>query len=183
MLSIADLRGAAKRFLPSGIFSYVDGAAEDLSTLRANCVAFEKWVFTPHSLVDVSVRRQNIKLFGKTWSMPLGISPMGVSSLVSYDGDCGLARAAARSQVPFILSAASTTPLERVMRENPDTWYQAYLPADLGVIQPLLKRLCAAGVNVLVVTVDVPLASSRENEFVNTPSLIHHTHRIYNVNL
>lgn len=167
MLSIADLRAAAKRHLPAGIFGYVDGAAEDHATLRANRQAFDRWAFTPHALVDVSARSQRTELFGRCWSAPLGISPMGVSALVAYDGDCALARAAGRAEVPFILSAASTTPMERVLRENPDAWYQAYLPANMAVIQPLLKRVHAAGASVLVVTVDVPIASTRENELRN----------------
>lgn len=167
MLSIDDLRNAAKRRLPAGIFGYVDGAAEDHLTLRANRSAFERWAFTPHALVDVSRRSQSVDLFGRTWSMPVGIGPMGVSAVVAYDGDCAMARAAAKTDVPFILSAASTTPMERVLRENPDAWYQAYLPANMAVIEPLLQRVHAAGVGVLVVTVDVPIASTRENELRN----------------
>ena len=38
--------------------------------------------------------------------------------------------------MPSVLSAASTVPLERVMREAPGTWYQAYLPARDEVIEP-----------------------------------------------
>ncbi|NYT49445.1 alpha-hydroxy-acid oxidizing protein [Parapusillimonas granuli] len=167
MLSIADLQKAAKRRLPAGIYGYVDGASEDHRTLRANRSAFERWAFTPHALVDVSRRSQSTGLFGKTWSMPIGIGPMGVCGVVAYDGDCALARAAASAGVPFVLSAASTTPMERVLRENPDAWYQAYLPANMAVIEPLLQRVRAAGVGVLVVTVDVPIASTRENELRN----------------
>src|SRR5690606_8749185 len=73
----------------------------------------------------------------------------------------------AKADIPFVLSAASTTPMERVLRENPDAWYQAYLPANMAVIEPLLQRVHAAGVGVLVVTVDVPIASTRENELRN----------------
>jgi L-lactate dehydrogenase (cytochrome) len=69
--------------------------------------------------------------------------------------------------VPSVLSAASTVPLERVMQEAPGTWYQAYLPARPGIIAPLLDRLKAADVTVLVMTVDVQVASARENELRN----------------
>jgi len=53
------------------------------------------------------------------------------------------------------------------MREPPGTWYQAYLPADRSVIGPMLDRLKAAEVPVLVVTVDVQIASTQENELRN----------------
>ncbi|MES2186599.1 MAG: alpha-hydroxy acid oxidase [Pseudomonadota bacterium] len=166
-LSIADLAAIAKRRLPPGIHGYVSGGSEDHSSLEANRAAFRRWSFLTRPLVDVSRRQQGIELFGTRWASPVGIAPMGVSSLCCFDGDVALARAAARAQVPSVLSAASTVPLERVMQEAPRTWYQAYLPADHGVIGPLLERLKAARVPVLVVTTDVQVASTRENELRN----------------
>lgn len=167
VLSIDDLRILAQRRLPAGIFGYVDGGAEDQETVRLNRQSFANWAFVPHILTDVSKRSLAASLFGRTYSIPVGISPMGVSGLCWYEGDLALARAAAQVNVPAVLSAASSISLEEVARANPDIWYQAYLPADLAVIRPLLKRVQNAGIRVLVVTVDVPIASTRENELRN----------------
>ena len=166
-LSIADLAEAARRRLPPSIHGYVSGGSEDHASLDGNRAAFRRWRFLPRPLVDVSKRSQSIELFGATYASPVGIAPMGVSGLCCFDGDVALARAAVGAQVPSVLSAASTVPLERVMREAPGTWYQAYLPAQHEVIDPLLERLKAAGVGVLVITVDVQVASVRENELRN----------------
>ncbi|WP_427183318.1 alpha-hydroxy acid oxidase [Bordetella bronchialis] len=166
-LSIADLADAARRRLPPSIYGYVSGASEDHASLRANRDAYDRWRFLPRPLVDVSVRTQAVELFGVRYASPIGISPMGVVGLCAFDGDVALAQAARAAQVPFVLSAASTTPLERVAAANPDMWYQGYLPARREVIAPLLQRLERAGVPVLVVTVDVPIASTRENELRN----------------
>ena len=132
-----------------------------------NRAAFGRWRFVPRMLVDVSKRSQSVELFGVTHASPVGIAPMGVSGLCCFDGDVALARAAVAAGVPSVLSAASTVPLERVMAEAPGTWYQAYLPAQKEVIGPLLERLKAAGVGVLVLTLDVQVASVRENEVRN----------------
>ncbi len=166
-LSIRDLETAARKRLPASIFGYVSGGSEDLLTLRANRAAFDAWRFVPRPLVNVAKRSQKVELFGKTYSAPVGIAPMGVATLCHFDGDVALARAAHEAGQPYVLSAASTTPLERVAQVNPDTWYQAYLPADTAVIGPLLERVAAAGIGVLVVTVDVQIASMRENEIRN----------------
>ncbi|UUZ62167.1 alpha-hydroxy-acid oxidizing protein [Polaromonas sp. P1-6] len=166
-LSIADLAIAARRRLPSSIHGYVSGGSEDQDSLNANRAAFRRWRFRTHPLVDVSQRSLAVEVFGTRYNAPVGIAPMGVSGLCCFDGDVALARAAADARVPSILSAASTIPLERVMREAPGTWYQAYLPAQQEVIAPLLDRLKAAGVGVLVITVDVQIASVRENELRN----------------
>ncbi|HWH82381.1 MAG TPA: alpha-hydroxy acid oxidase [Burkholderiaceae bacterium] len=166
-LSIADLARAARWRLPSGIHGYVSGGSEDERSVAANRRAFERWQFLPQPLVDVSRRTQSVELFGRRYASPVGIAPMGVSGLCCFDGDVELACAAAQMEVPSVLSAASTVPLERVLREAPGTWVQAYLPARTEVIAPLLERLQAAAVPVLVVTVDVPIAATRENEWRN----------------
>jgi L-lactate dehydrogenase (cytochrome) len=171
LLSIADLERACSRRLPSSLHGYVSSGAEDGSTLAANRAAFERWQFVPRALVDVSVRSQRTSLFGKSWSGPIGISPMGVAGLCSFDGDRALACAAQEANLPFILSGASTTPLESVAAAAPGSWFQAYLPARQEIIAPLLARVAAAGIGVLVVTIDVPLASTREIELRNGFSL------------
>ncbi|MBS0335619.1 MAG: alpha-hydroxy-acid oxidizing protein [Proteobacteria bacterium] len=170
-LSIADLAAAARRRLPPGIHGYVSGGSEDQASLAANRAAFARWRFLPRPLVDVSQRSQAVEVFGTTHASPVGIAPMGVSCLCCFDGDVAMARAAAAAGAPSVLSAASTVPLERVMAEAPGTWYQAYLPARTEVIGPLLERLKAAGVGVLVLTLDVQVASVRENELRNGFSL------------
>ncbi|WP_151446416.1 alpha-hydroxy acid oxidase [Lacisediminimonas profundi] len=167
MLSIADLERAARRRLPPGIHGYVVGGSEDEASLRANRAGFAQWQFVPRPLTDVSRRSQQTELFGKTYASPVGISPMGVTGLCCYDGDRALARAARQAGVPFILSGASTTPMEKVAAELPDMWFQAYIPSRREVILPLIERVAAAGIGTLVVTVDVPIASVREMEVRN----------------
>jgi L-lactate dehydrogenase (cytochrome) len=167
LLSIADLERAAGRRLPPSIYGYVIGGSEDEISLRANRSGFDRWCFMPRPLVDVSRRSQVTELFGRSYAAPIGISPMGVSGLCRFDGDMALARAARDGGVPFILSGASTTRLERVAAESADMWFQAYVPSRREVIEPLLKRVAAAGIEVLVVTVDVPIASTREIEIRN----------------
>lgn len=166
-LSIADLADIARRRLPRSIFGYVSGGSEDQSSLASNRLAFDRWRFLTHPLVDVSQRSQSVDIFGTRYDMPVGIAPMGVTGLCAFEGDLAMARAAARTGAPCVLSGASTVPLERVMQAAPGTWYQAYVPAREDVIGPLLARLRAAQVEVLVVTVDVPIASTRENELRN----------------
>ncbi|MNR23963.1 (S)-mandelate dehydrogenase [compost metagenome] len=79
-------------------------------------------------LIDVSARSQKIELFGKTYASPFGISPVGLGALYAYDGDVALAKAAGASNVPYVLSGASLTRLERVASQAPSIWFQAYLP-------------------------------------------------------
>ncbi|MBN9473003.1 MAG: alpha-hydroxy-acid oxidizing enzyme [Bordetella sp. SCN 67-23] len=171
ILSTGDLERAARRRLPPSVYGYVSGGSETESALRGNRQAFDAWRFVPRFLVDVSRRSQATGLFGTQYAAPFGIAPMGVAGICGFDGDLALARAAAAARVPFVLSGASTTPMERVLEQAPGSWFQAYVPSNRELIGALLARAERAGVPVLVVTVDVPIASTREVELRNGFSL------------
>jgi L-lactate dehydrogenase (cytochrome) len=166
-LSLDDFEATARRRLPKFLYGYIAGAAETDAALRDNRRAFDEYGFVPRVLNDVSGREQTTKLFGRTYSSPFGIPPMGSAALCAYRGDIVLTRAAAAMSVPMILSASSLITLEDVLRENPSAWYQAYLAGDAARIEPLVDRVAAAGYDTFVVTADVPVAPNRENNIRN----------------
>ncbi|SNY97725.1 L-lactate dehydrogenase (cytochrome) [Halomonas sp. hl-4] len=114
-------------------------------------------------LRDVSKRETSVTLFGKTYSAPFGIAPMGISSLSGYRGDLAQAQAAEQAGIPMILSGSSLIRLEEVVEAAPDTWFQAYLPAEVSDINRLVDRVAQAGVKTLVITVDSAVVPNREN--------------------
>jgi L-lactate dehydrogenase (cytochrome) len=163
VLALDDFELLARSRLPRPIFGYVAGAAETSASLADNRGAFRQWSFVPRVLRDVSVRGQEVELFGTMYRSPFGIAPMGLAALTAYDGDRVLARAAATAGIPFVLSATSLTPLEKVIEAAPGSWFQAYLPGEDARIAALLERVRTAGYGTLVVTVDLPVAGNREN--------------------
>jgi L-lactate dehydrogenase (cytochrome) len=163
ILSLDDLERAARRRLPRPVFAYVSGAVETNAAWRDNRAAFDEWGFLPRTLVDVSKRSTAATLFGRAYAMPFGIAPMGIAALSAYRGDIVLARGALRDNIPMIMSGSSLIRLEEVARENPHAWFQAYLPGEERRFAPLIDRVAAAGFGTLVVTVDVAVLSSREN--------------------
>jgi L-lactate dehydrogenase (cytochrome) len=166
-LALDDFEAAARRRLPKFLYGYIAGATETDAALRDNRRAFDEYGFVPRVLTDVSAREQTTKLFGKTYSAPFGIPPMGSAALCAYRGDIVLTRAAAATNLPMILSASSLITLEDVRHENPAAWYQAYLAGDAARIEPLVDRVAAAGYDTFVVTADVPVAPNRENNIRN----------------
>jgi L-lactate dehydrogenase (cytochrome) len=158
LYNLDDFRELARKRLPLSLFSYINNGAEDECSMRWNRRSFEEFEFIPRMLVDVSGRTQDIELFGKRYASPFGISPVGLGALYHFDGDVALAQAAQQHNVPYVLSGASLTRLERVSRLAPNMWFQAYLPGDAIEIKRLLDRAANAGVSTLVITVDVPVA-------------------------
>lgn len=163
ILCLDDFERAASRHLPKPVFAYISGAVERNYSLRANAAAFDRYEFVPRVLVGTSARSTATTLFGKRWSAPFGIAPMGICALSAYRGDLVLTQAAARENVPMIMSGSSLIRLEEVVQANPDAWFQAYLPGDEPSMIALVERVKAAGYRTLVVTVDANIASNREN--------------------
>jgi len=163
ILSLHDFEAAARAHLPRPIFGYINGAAEDNHSERANRTAFEAFEFVPRVLVDISRRSSATTLFGRTYAAPFGIAPVGLSALSAYRGDIVLAQAAAQANVPMIMSGSSLIRLEEVAAASPGAWFQAYLPGDVASITALIERVARAGFATLVITVDTPAAANREN--------------------
>ena len=163
ILCLDDFESAARRHLPAPVFAYVSGGVERNHSLRANERAFEHYEFVTRVLIDTSKRSTETTLFDRTWSAPFGIAPMGISALSAYRGDLVLTQAAARENVPMILSGSSLIRMEEVVAANPQAWFQAYLPGADAEIVALIERVKAAGYGTLVVTLDASIASNREN--------------------
>ncbi|MVA27297.1 alpha-hydroxy acid oxidase (plasmid) [Agrobacterium vitis] len=167
LLALDDFEQAARRHLPRMVYGFVSGASETGSALRQSRSGYDDIALVPRTMMDVSKRTTATDLFGAQYSAPFGICPFGGAAMVAYRGDLALAEAAKNSRVPMILSASSLIPLEEVHRQNPDAWFQAYLAGDLARIEPMVKRVEAAGFGTLVVTADHPVPSNRENNARN----------------
>ncbi|MGN6701404.1 MAG: alpha-hydroxy acid oxidase, partial [Burkholderiaceae bacterium] len=167
ILCLDDFEAAARKHLPRPIFGYIAGAAETNTSLRLNRESFNDYAFLPNALVDVSQRSQAVALFGRTYTSPIGIAPMGLSALSAYRGDLVLTKAAARAGIPMVMSGSSLIRLEEVAQESKDAWFQAYLPGNRAQIASLIDRVATAGFETLVVTVDTPVQANRENNVRN----------------
>ena len=164
-LSLNDLRLGARSYLPRVIFDYLEGGADDEFALDENHQRLRARKLRPRYLIDVSARSQAVTLMGQPYALPFGISPMGMLSMVRADGDLLLAKVAAASGIPFILSGASNVSIERIAKAapgSPGNWLNFYPCKDLAIERDLLARADGAGMSTLVVTVDVPVLSKRE---------------------
>jgi (S)-mandelate dehydrogenase len=161
--NIADLRELAIRRVPGLAFEYVEGGAEDESTLRANRTAFEALRLLPQTLVDTSRRHLGTTILGAPSMAPLVVAPTGLNNMLHPEGDLALARAAARRGVPFTLSSLSTTRLEEIASHaGGRLWMQLYVLKDRAIARDIMQRAAAAGYEALVFTTDANVFGSRE---------------------
>jgi isopentenyl diphosphate isomerase/L-lactate dehydrogenase-like FMN-dependent dehydrogenase len=168
VLNIEDLRRTAKRRLPRVVFDYVDGGAENESTLRANCRAFEAVTLRPRCAVATPACDLRTTVLGTSVSMPLILAPVGSCRLMFPRGEEVVARAAGQAGIICTLSTLSGCRLEDVAAASQGPiWYQLYLVGGRDCALAGIERAREAGFSVLVVTVDTPIAGYRERDLRN----------------
>lgn len=168
-LTIWELREIAKKRTPIGPFDYTDGAAESEVTLERARQAFLDLEFRPNILKDVSQLSMECTVLGEKFQMPVGISPTGFTRMMQTEGERAGARAAAKYGIPFTLSTLGTTSIEEVVAAAPEgvNWFQLYMWKDREKSMELVRRAEAAGVNHLMLTVDVPVSGARLRDVRN----------------
>jgi (S)-mandelate dehydrogenase len=162
-LSIEELRGIARRRVPTFALEYVEGGAEDEITLAWNRAAFQSIRLVPNTLVDTSARHQRRMIFGRESSAPLIIGPTGLNGMLHYRGDVALARAAASAGIPFCQSILSNVRLEEIAEASDGRrWMQLYVMTDRAIARDIIARAELAGCEALVFTTDANVFGYRE---------------------
>jgi L-lactate dehydrogenase (cytochrome) len=159
--SIEDYRELARRRLPKVLFDYIDGGSYAEVTLARNVADFQDIALRQRVMRDASKLDMSVEVFGKTWSAPIALAPVGMSGMYARRGEVQAAKAAARADIPFTLSTAGICPVEEVAATGVPPWYQLYMLRDRGYMRELLGRVKAAGCPVLVFTVDLPVSGTR----------------------
>ncbi|HET7036615.1 MAG TPA: alpha-hydroxy-acid oxidizing protein [Thermomicrobiaceae bacterium] len=156
----------AKAILDPGAFGYVAGGAGAEDTMRANRAAFQRWRLRPRYPRDVAERELSIDILGTPAPAPFLLAPVGVLSIVHPEAELAVARAAAATGTPLILSSVSSYTLEQVAEAGGDSprWFQLYPPKDRDLLASLLRRAERAGYRAIVLTVDTTMLGWRERD-------------------
>lgn len=160
-----DFRELARRRLPSPIFNYIDGAADDEVTYRRNTESFERCDLVPNILRGVADVDMSVTVMGQKLAMPIYCSPTALQRLFHHDGERAVAAAAAKFGTMFGVSSLGTVSLEELRRkhDNPQC-YQFYFHKDRGLNKAMMERAKEAGINVMMLTVDSITGGNRERD-------------------
>jgi isopentenyl diphosphate isomerase/L-lactate dehydrogenase-like FMN-dependent dehydrogenase len=168
VININDLRSMALHRLPKVVFDYLDGGAEDETTLQENCRAFAAVTFRPRQGIPVSNCDMRTRVLGLDISFPAILAPIGYSRLMHPGGEVAAARAAGAAGTGYILSTISGHRLEDVKAgSSGPVCYQLYLLGGRGAAEGAIERARVAGFSALVVTVDTSVSGMRERDFHN----------------
>jgi isopentenyl diphosphate isomerase/L-lactate dehydrogenase-like FMN-dependent dehydrogenase len=165
---IAQMRERARRVLPKAVFDFVDGGAEDETTLRRNESDFQQLGLLPRPLEGAGDPDISIELFGRRLSLPVMVGPTGLAGLMWPGGEVLAASAAAKAGTAYCLSHGSVCALEDVpaIGQAP-RWMQVFIYRDRGFTRELAERAQAAGYDALVLTTDNQVLGNRERDIRN----------------
>jgi lactate 2-monooxygenase len=156
----------AAEALEPGPFDYIAGGAGSEATIRANREAFERVRLLPRMLRGNRERDLAVTVLGTPSPAPILLAPVGVLSIAHAEGELAVARAAAASSLPFVVSSAASHSLEQVADAMGDAprWFQLYWINDREVAASLVARAEASGYGAVVVTLDTPMLGWRERD-------------------
>ena len=150
-----DFRKLAKKRLPSPIFNYIDGAADDEKTYRRNTQSFDDCDLIPNILQGTNAIDMSVEVLGQKLQLPIYCSPTALQRLFHHDGENAVAAAAEKFGTMFGVSSLGTVSLTEI-RNNFRTpqCYQFYFHKDRGLNKAMLESAKEAGVEVMMLTVD-----------------------------
>ncbi|SMD03014.1 alpha-hydroxy acid oxidase [Rhizobium sp. RU36D] len=170
-LEISDLKRMARRRVPKLFFDYADSGAYSESTYRANESDFAKIKLRQRVMVDMTNRSLTTTMIGQPVSMPVALSPTGLTGMQHADGEMLAAQAAEEFGVPFALSTMSICSIEDVASATKKPfWFQLYVMKDRDFIANLIERARAANCSALILTADLQILGQRHKDLRNSLS-------------
>ncbi|MDA9655208.1 alpha-hydroxy-acid oxidizing protein [Pelagibacteraceae bacterium] len=171
-----DFRLLAKSRLPSPIFHYIDGAADDEVTIKQNTKAYENCDLVPNVLAGVEDIDMSVEIMGKKIDMPLFCSPTALQRLFHHDGELAVGQAAERFNTFFGVSSLGTYSLKKIAEHvSTPKIFQFYFHKDRGLNDDMVEKCKEAKFDAIALTVDTITGGNRERDlktgFTSPPRL------------
>ena len=160
-----DFRNLAKKRLPSPIFHYIDGAADDEVTFRRNTEAYDKCDLIPNVLTGVKDIDMSTTVMGHKIEMPIYCSPTALQRLFHPDGEIGVGLAAEKYGTMFGVSSLGTASIEEISKLiSTPKLFQLYVHKDEGLNNYLIDQCKEHNFDTMAITVDSAVGGNRERD-------------------
>ena len=166
--SIEDLKRIHKLRAPRMFYDYAESGSYTEQTFCENTTDFQQIRLRQKVAVDMSNRSLASDMIGQPVTMPVGLSPVGMTGMQSADGEIKAARAAEAFGVPFCLSTMSISSIEDVAAHTTRPFmFQLYVMRDQEFLEAIINRAKAAGCSALVLTLDLQILGQRHKDLKN----------------
>ena len=163
--NFSDFRKLAKRKLPSPIFHYIDGAADDEVTYRRNTEAYDQCDLVPNVLTGVENIDMSTTVMGQKLDLPIYCAPTALQRLFHPDGEIGVGKAAEKFGTMFGVSSLGTASIEEIANLiSTPKLFQLYVHKDQGLNDYLIDQCKEHNFDTMAVTVDSSVGGNRERD-------------------
>ncbi|KAI2850865.1 hypothetical protein CBS147343_800 [Aspergillus niger] len=164
------LEEEAHKKLSQGGWFYASSNAGMSNTHLANRQAFFRHRIIPNQLVDTNLRDTTTEIFGHKVSAPIGFAPIGINKIYHPSAELAVAKVAGELNLPYCLSTAGSTPIEKVGEANGQgpRFFQLYMPHDDELTLSLLNRAWNSGFDALILTTDTWQLGWRHDDVANS---------------
>jgi L-lactate dehydrogenase (cytochrome) len=132
--NVDDFRTLAQKRLPSPVFHYIDGAADDEITKDRNTAAYDDCDLIPNVLAGVESIDMSTTVMGRKIAMPLFLSPTALQRLFHWQGERAVGAAAEKFGTYFGISSLATVSIEEIGRTiSSPKLFQLYVHKDKGL--------------------------------------------------
>ena len=160
-----DFRNLAKRRLPSPVFHYIDGAADDEVTYRRNTEAYENCDLVPNVLTGVKDIDMSTTVMGQKIDMPIYCAPTALQRLFHPDGEIGVGLAAEKFGTMFGVSSLGTASIQEISKLiSTPKLFQLYVHKDEGLNNYLIDQCKEHNFDTMAITVDSSVGGNRERD-------------------
>lgn len=166
--SIADLQALARRRVPKMFYDYADTGSWTQETYRDNEAAFQRQKLRQRVAVNIDNRSLATTMIGEPVTMPVALSPVGLTGMQHADGEILAAQAAEKFGVPYTLTTMSVCSIEDVAEHTSKPfWFQLYVMRDRGFSESLMQRALNANCSALCLTLDLQVLGQRHRDIKN----------------
>eukprot|EP00933_Yihiella_yeosuensis_P045475 TRINITY_DN4085_c0_g1_i1.p1 TRINITY_DN4085_c0_g1~~TRINITY_DN4085_c0_g1_i1.p1 ORF type:complete len:512 (+),score=164.96 TRINITY_DN4085_c0_g1_i1:79-1614(+) len=170
MLNTFDFESVAREVMEPQAWGYYSSGGDDEITLRDNHLAFQRITMRPRILINVREIDLSTTMLGVKTTLPLYFTATALAKLAHKEGEVGIVKAAKKAGVPYMLPTLSSYTLDEMLAAAaPDQslFAQLYVNPERSRSEEYVKKLEAAGVKALFVTVDAPQLGRREKDMRN----------------
>jgi L-lactate dehydrogenase (cytochrome) len=160
--NVYDFRRLAQKRLPSPVYHYIDGAADDEITKGRNTSAFDDCDLIPNILAGTDAIDMSVTVMGQKIAMPLMFSPTALQRLFHWQGERAVAATAERMNTWFGISSLATVSIEEIGTIKTPKLFQLYVHKDKGLNRSMIQRCKDAKFDAIALTVDVATSGNRE---------------------
>ena len=160
-----DFRNLAKKRLPSPVFHYIDGAADDEVTYRRNTEAYENCDLVPNVLKGIKDIDMSTTVMGQKIDMPIYCAPTALQRLFHPDGEIGVGLAAEKFGTMFGVSSLGTASIQEISKLiSTPKLFQLYVHKDEGLNNYLIDQCKEHNFDTMAITVDSSVGGNRERD-------------------